>query len=82
MHLRTTAQEFETTFEAMYPELAEAFGTLHHPNFLGALAEIEDRALVLETFMQGDAIHPNAEGVALIVEDIGPKVQELADRVR
>ncbi len=74
--------EFETTFEAMYPELAEAFGTLHHPNFLGALAEMEDRALVLETYMQGDAIHPNAEGVALIVEDIGPKVRELADRVR
>jgi lysophospholipase L1-like esterase len=29
--------------------------------------------------MQGDRIHPNAAGVALIVRDIGPAVLELID---
>ena len=31
--------------------------------------------------MQPDGIHPNVEGVKLIVESVGPKVVELIDRV-
>ncbi len=31
--------------------------------------------------MQPDGIHPTAEGVRLIVEGLGPKVQELLARV-
>jgi acyl-CoA thioesterase-1 len=31
--------------------------------------------------MQADGIHPNAQGVALIVEDIGPAVEELLARI-
>ena len=69
--------DYESAFEAMYPELAAAHGAFHHPNFLQALATLEDRAMVLETYMQGDAIHPNAKGVALIVDDLGPSVLEL-----
>lgn len=72
--------EFEQAFDAMYPELAEAFGALYHPNFLGALSGREDQVATLETYMQRDGIHPNAQGVALIVEDLGPKVLELVDR--
>ena len=72
--------EYEAAFDAMYPELAEAQGAVFAPNFLGALAAIEDRAAVLERFMQGDAIHPNRDGVALIVEDLGPYVLELVAR--
>ena len=70
--------DYEVAFEAMYPELAQTHQALHHPNFLGALAAFEDRTMVLETYMQGDAIHPNARGVALIVEDLGPLVKQLA----
>jgi acyl-CoA thioesterase I len=32
--------------------------------------------------MQPDGIHPNAEGVAEIVADIGPRVLELLAEVR
>ena len=32
--------------------------------------------------MQDDGIHPNAKGVAVIVEGIGPKVLELLAQVR
>ena len=69
--------EFETAFDSMYPELAAEYQTLFHPNFLGALASDEDIQTTLSESMQGDGIHPNAKGVALIVEDIGPKVAEL-----
>ena len=72
--------DFEQAFDAMYPELAETYGTLYHPNFLNALASQEDRVATLRDFMQGDGIHPNAAGVALIVQDIGPQVLELTEK--
>ena len=74
--------DYEAEFEAIYPELAAQYGALHHENFLGALAAVDDRALALERYMQPDRIHPNAEGVARIVEDVGPQVVELADMAR
>ena len=72
--------DYEAAFDAMYPELAEQHGADLHPNFLGALAALEDRDLALRTYMQGDGIHPNAEGVTLIVSDIGPSVETLLKR--
>jgi acyl-CoA thioesterase-1 len=36
-----------------------------------------DRSATVAEFMQGDGIHPNAAGVALIVQDIGPAVLKL-----
>ena len=61
----------------MYPELAAEYGTLFYPNFLAALTKADDRQSALEEFMQGDGIHPNAKGIELVVEDIGPQVAEL-----
>ncbi len=72
--------DYEAAFDAIYPELAESHGALLHANFLGALAALEDRDFALRTYMQADAIHPNAEGVALIVEEMGPSVAKLVAR--
>lgn len=69
--------DFEQAFDVMYPELSDTFGTLYYPNFLGALADRDDQVATLRDFMQGDGIHPNAEGVALIVEGLGPEVLKL-----
>ncbi|MEL6426296.1 MAG: arylesterase, partial [Pseudomonadota bacterium] len=33
-----------------------------------------------QPLMQSDGIHPNADGVARIVADLGPSVQVLIDR--
>ena len=74
--------DYEAAFDAMYPELAAIHGASHHPNFLNALAQMEDRSMVLSTLMQPDGIHPNAEGVALIVQDIGPAVANLAEQAQ
>ncbi len=69
--------EFEAAFDGMYAELAEAYDVALYPNFLGALAGQEDRQAALAELMQPDGIHPNAKGVSLIVEDMGPSVLEL-----
>jgi acyl-CoA thioesterase-1 len=75
--------EYQAAFEAMYPELAEAYGALHVESFLGALsaaAEVDPQG-ARARYMQPDGIHPNAAGVALIVEALGPEVERLIARV-
>ena len=58
----------------MYPEVAEAHGAVLYPSFMaGVVSETGTTA----DLMQDDGIHPNAGGVAKIVESIGPKVLEL-----
>lgn len=74
-------QDYKTAFDGMYPELAGEYSTLLHPNFLQALTRDVDLPTALARYMQPDGIHPNAEGVSLIVEDIGPSVLDLIERV-
>lgn len=72
---------YKQAFDAIYPDLAAEYGALYEPNFLGPLAAMEDRATAIADFMQGDGVHPNAAGVALIVEALGPRVLELIARI-
>lgn len=72
--------DYKTAFDRIYPELAKTYGVALHPNFLGALTSLENRSATVAEFMQSDGIHPNAKGVALIVNDIGPAVLELIDK--
>lgn len=72
--------DYQEAFNGMYPALAEDYGALLYPNFLAALAAEEDRQRALAEYMQPDGIHPNAAGVALIVEAMGPSVLDLIDR--
>ena len=67
-------EDYKAAFDGMYPELAEAHGALLYPSFLDGL--------VGSDMMQADGIHPNAEGVATIVDGIGPMVRELLARAR
>jgi acyl-CoA thioesterase-1 len=75
--------DYKAAFDAMYPELAEEYGAIHVDSFLGALetAAQTDRGAAMAAYMQPDGIHPNADGVALIVEALGPSVEELLQRV-
>jgi len=74
--------DFKRDFEAMYPDVAEEWGALHYPNFLQPMQEKQDAGQSFADLMQDDRIHPNAAGVRLIVEGIGPLVEELLDRAR
>ncbi|WP_235856021.1 arylesterase [Mesobaculum littorinae] len=72
--------DFKQAFDAMYPELSQDYGTLYAQSFFAGLEATGDRDAAMRDYMQADGIHPNADGVALIVEGLGPDVQALIDR--
>ena len=69
--------DYKAQFDAIYPELSQAYGTLYLDSFFAGFGEAADDPAQLRDVMQGDGIHPNADGVAQIVERIGPKVLDL-----
>ncbi|WP_172298459.1 arylesterase [Pseudoruegeria sp. HB172150] len=72
--------DYQTEFNAIYPDLVEEYGALHGPDFLAPLLE-KAQGSNIEAYLQADHLHPNAEGVKVIVEGLGPSVLELIDRV-
>lgn len=74
--------EYQTEFNAMYPELAFEYDTLLDRDFFNGFRGPVEAGASVGQFMQRDGIHPNAEGVALIVATLGPQVIELAERAR
>ncbi|MCF6273027.1 MAG: arylesterase [Rhodobacteraceae bacterium] len=66
-------EDYRVEFDAIYPELAAKYGADLYPFFLQGLGQAEGVA-ELFSLMQSDGMHPNAKGVQLIVEDIGPVV--------
>jgi acyl-CoA thioesterase-1 len=62
--------EYAAAFNPIYPELAGKHGALLYPFFLDGVAA--DQSL-----NQPDGIHPNAAGVAVIVERMAPSVEAL-----
>lgn len=73
--------EYKLAFDAMYPEIAEAHGALYLDSFFAGLGGVGVDPAELRDFLQTDGIHPNAEGVARIVEGVGPVVRDLIERV-
>lgn len=79
---RNYGDDYKAAFDAIYPELAEEYGTLLERNFFQGLAGDDGDPSAYRQWMQADGIHPNAQGVARIVERIGPRVEELIARTR
>jgi len=70
---RNFGDDYAAEFDAIYPRLSADYDLVFYPFFLEGVA--------LEPEMnQGDGIHPNAAGVALIVEKMMPKVEALIAR--
>ena len=72
--------DYKEAFDALYPELAARVGTLYLDSFFAGLPASDPAAL--GAYVQPDGIHPNAEGVARIVEGFGPHVLALIDAAR
>lgn len=66
---------YKAEFDAIYPELSEAYDAMLAPEFFAGLGE--GGPATLQRYFQPDGIHPNAEGVRRIVEALGPHVAEL-----
>lgn len=67
--------EYAQAFAAIYPRLAEEHDVLLYPFFLDGVA-------ATSRLNQADGIHPNAQGVTVIVNNILPAVKELLQQVR
>jgi acyl-CoA thioesterase-1 len=67
--------DYARAFDAIYPELAAADGILLYPFFLDGIVADAD-------LNQHDGLHPTEAGVAVIVQRILPKVEELLSRIR
>lgn len=74
--------EYREAFRAMYPALADAHDALLLPDMLAPLMARIEAGAAPGTVFQGDMIHPNPAGVALVVEALGPQVEALLMRVR
>lgn len=72
--------DYKAAFDAIYPELAAEYDAILVENLLGPLAEAVANGAGPYDVLQPDGLHPNAEGVRMIVEALGPKVLELAER--
>jgi acyl-CoA thioesterase-1 len=59
--------EYKRDFDEMYVKLKDEFKVFYYPNFFKAL--ISDEQENLFKYMQADSIHPNEQGVDLIVAD-------------
>ncbi len=77
--------EYKAAFDAMYGDLAGRYGALLAEDFFAGLraagADPADPAS-MAAYMQADGLHPGPEGVRLIVEGLGPKVEELLAEIR
>ncbi|MEB8387526.1 arylesterase [Rhodobacteraceae bacterium KMM 6894] len=71
--------DFQTAFEGMYVDLAQAYDTLLWVDMFEPFP-LDPGARAV--FFQADGIHPNATGVARIVEVLGPHVQALIARAQ
>lgn len=71
--------DYKAQFDVIYPDLASQYQTLLVPDFFTALADTDPATVGSD--MQPDGIHPNATGVAKIVQTLGPQVQELLTQI-
>jgi acyl-CoA thioesterase-1 len=71
---RNLGKDYVEAFGAIYPDLAQRYDLILYPFLLDGVAL--DDGLTMN-----DGLHPNAQGVARIVEGILPKVEELLARV-
>jgi len=69
--------DYKTAFDAIYGELAAKHGALLAEPFLAPILALPNRQQALADYIQPDGLHPNARGVALVVEALGPKVLDL-----
>lgn len=66
---------FEDQYRKMYKALAEEYDAVYYPFFLDGVATQAD-------LLQDDSLHPNAAGVAVIVDHVLPLVKKLLDAKR
>lgn len=73
--------DYRAAFAAIFPDLAAEHGAGLVPDLLAPITERLLAGQAIGGLMQADGIHPNPQGVALVVEALGPAVADLVARV-
>jgi acyl-CoA thioesterase-1 len=76
--------DYKSSFDALYPELAEQYEAEFLSSFFAGLA-VDGKLPELsqaQSCLQPDGVHPNKEGVARIVMAMGPKVLDLIEDIK
>lgn len=66
-------QDYAQEFDSIYPQLARSYDVVFYPFFLEGVALNPD-------FNQPDGLHPNQKGVAIMVEEIWPFIEQLVEQ--
>ena len=74
--------DYKAAFDAIYPALAAKYKTLLFPDYFAPLKTTSDDPAALTQYLQADGIHPNAQGVTMIVNVMGPMVLQLLTAVQ
>ncbi len=75
-------QDYKQAFEGMYAELAAKYDIPLFADFAAGIRAEVGMADGMTRFLQSDGIHPNTEGVTLIVAAMGPAVADLVAAAR
>ena len=73
--------EYKEEFDSIYPELAQKYSATFVSRFMAPLLDKLDAGERLEPYLQQDMLHPNAMGVDLIVDHVGPILQTVVRTV-
>ncbi|MBB4305169.1 acyl-CoA thioesterase-1 [Rhodobium orientis] len=69
----SSGKDYAARFDPIFGRLAEDYGTLLYPFFLDGVADEPELKLA-------DGIHPNPEGVEVLVKGILPQAEDLVER--
>ena len=73
--------DYKAQFDAIYPDLATQYRVLLAPSFFAPLVAKSPDPAALTQYLQPDGLHPNAQGVQVIVSGIGPSVLDLLNEI-
>jgi len=74
--------DYKQEFEGMYRDLAVKYDVPLYPDFASGLRAASGMQEGMSEYLQPDGIHPNTEGVSVIVAAMGPAVLKLIANVR
>ncbi len=73
---------FKAAFDGMYTNLGAKYDVPVVPSWFRGLLATSGGQAAMGSYMQADGIHPNKDGVAIIVNDLGPDVLDLIARAQ
>lgn len=71
--------DYKTAFDSLYTDIAEAHGAAVTDPFFRLLDPQATDPGQIRQWMQADGIHPNRDGVARVVANLGPAILTLAE---